>query len=163
MQTHVTYQPVPSLSSLPWSLLFAFCSCTLPWYSHISPIVHHHHHHKAQVHWTDIFEFQSLSLFILASILLFCQALSNKQKRLFSIKSLMIWNSVSTVAFYDLNRWSHEEVCEGNPLVLSHLYLCVCMSSLWVVRVATQRLTTTSITLTACCGWRSATTDASES
>lgn len=43
---------------LPGSLLFTLSSCTLPWYSQISPITHQHH--KAQVHSAQRFGLRSL-------------------------------------------------------------------------------------------------------
>lgn len=47
--TTLYYQPILCLSFPPGSPLFAFHSCTLPWYSHISSIAHHHR--KVQELW----------------------------------------------------------------------------------------------------------------
>lgn len=56
--TTLYYQPIFCLSFPPGSPLFAFHSCTLPWYSHISSIAHHHR--KAQELW-DARSFDLLS------------------------------------------------------------------------------------------------------
>lgn len=63
-------------------------------------------------------------LVLFVSVILLCQA--------FWIKRGMLYKSVSIITFYDIRQWGHVEVCKGNPLVLSQLYLCVC-SSLQVV------------------------------
>lgn len=84
---HSLIPPIPSLSSPPWSLLFAFYSCTLPWSSHISP-------HRSPPPQPPP---QSTSALDWSSRIWKCVFLRVK----------------SVEAFNDFSRWGHGQVCKG--------------------------------------------------
>lgn len=119
--TTLYYQPILCLSFPPGSPLFAFHSCTLPWYSHISSIAHHHR--KVQELW-DARSFDLLSwLFKFLFIIFFpCQMFSDGPKpECQLVKSALTWHNTKA----SINQ--------------SAACVSVCVSSL---QTATQRPTT---------------------